>query len=39
MLSIDQMIFLLLAGAVLCVLLLAGVLVVLILTLVRKVNP
>ena len=37
--SIDQMVLALLAGAVLCVLLLAGVLVVLILTLLRKANP
>jgi len=34
--SIDTMVLLLLAGAVLCVLLLAGVLTVLILTLLRK---
>ncbi len=33
---VDQMILALLAGAVLCVLLMAGVLVVLIITLVRK---
>lgn len=35
--SMDQMVLALLAGAVLCVVLLAGVLAVLILTLVRKV--
>jgi len=39
MMSMDAMVLALLAGAVLCVLLLAGVLTVLILTLIRKAGP